>query len=753
MSKFSILAVVLSLFIVGCEILDDSQPNDISDTFIPAINASGETVKSSLYTSGDPVLTDAEDINSEPDEPIQNAGTVSRTDGAVYQLAQRCVAIQSPATGKFLTKTSTITGDLFRFNNTSSGDAAHFYLKPAALGKFLLTDKSGKYLASLVPSTETTAGIPSLASEWEISASEPSANSFHFKLKNRYTLHPIQLEHWVQRSWLWGLIKTWELKREQNFKLVQQNDCLPYPEITVNVSGDRNALKGDVNAPVRGFIDAHTHITSNEFMGGKVVHGDPFHRWGVPYALRDSKYSHGPNGSLDLIGNIYAFGKLDFRYDTRGWPDFPWWPNTTQLTHTGYYYKWIERSWLSGQRMMVVYLVENEVLCRAQRTINPIATIGNECNEMESVRFQAKRLRQMQDYIDAQYGGPGKGFFRIVSSPEDARRVIADGKLAVVMGVEVSELFNCGELDGCSISKVEQGLNELFNMGIRSLYIAHKFDNLLSGAILEEGFINVGEALSTGHYYQTAECYADTGGKRMSAGLPFVGDLPFLSDLLAQAGVYPSYDQNIENHCNVRGLSSLGVYLVNRMIDQGMLIEIDHLSADAVTRVVDIAEARNYSGVISTHSYTHNARNGDLHVNFRRMLNLGGFASPYNSDATNMMSRVGRYLDAIESTPFVRGVGIGTDMGGLGGQAGPRGNAGSDPLLYPFTSEFGLTFDRQVSGNRTFDLNRNGLAHYGMVADHIQDMRIRSGKRVYEAVMNSAEAYLTMWERAAANSN
>ena len=40
------------------------------------------------------------------------------------------------------------------------------------------------------------------------------------------------------------------------------------------------------------------------------------------------------------------------------------------------------------------------------------------------------------------------------------------------------------------------------------------------------------------------------------------------------------------------------------------------------------------------------------------------------------------------------------------------------------------------------------MAHYGMVADHIQEIRERSGSVAYEALMNSAEAYLQMWQRA-----
>ena len=62
---------------------------------------------------------------------------------------------------------------------------------------------------------------------------------------------------------------------------------------------------------------------------------------------------------------------------------------------------------------------------------------------MVSVRLQAKRMYQLQDYIDAQFGGPGKGFYRIVKSPFEAREVINQGKLAVVMGIETSVPFGC----------------------------------------------------------------------------------------------------------------------------------------------------------------------------------------------------------------------------------------------------------------------------------------------------------------------
>src|SRR3546814_9491918 len=93
---------------------------------------------------------------------------------------------------------------------------------------------------------------------------------------------------------------------------------------------------------------------------------------------------------------------------------------------------------------------------------------------METVRIQAQQTRELQDYIDAQYGGPGRGWFRIVSSPEQARQVAADGKLAVTLGVEVSEPFGCSVRNGipqCTEDDIDRGLDELYDLGVRQMIV------------------------------------------------------------------------------------------------------------------------------------------------------------------------------------------------------------------------------------------------------------------------------------------
>jgi len=47
--------------------------------------------------------------------------------------------------------------------------------------------------------------------------------------------------------------------------------------------------------------------------------------------------------------------------------------------------------------------------------------------------LQIAEAYNMQSYIDSKAGGAGLGWYRIVKSPSEARAVIAQGKLAVVL--------------------------------------------------------------------------------------------------------------------------------------------------------------------------------------------------------------------------------------------------------------------------------------------------------------------------------
>lgn len=539
-------------------------------------------------------------------------------------------------------------------------------------------------------------------------------------------------------------------------------------------------LKGDINLPVRGYIDSHSHMVSYEFLGGKALPGDPFHRYGVKHALDDCSAEHGHNGILDIIGGGAQ------AHDTAGWPLFTDWPRHNSKGHSSYYYKWIERAHLSGLRMIVVYLVENQVLCTVQnivQLVNPLGGFSNSCDTMDSMFLQIQRVHEMVNYVDAQYGGPGKGFMKVVTSPEHAREAIADGKLAVVLGVEASEILNCGELDYCDERKIDRELDDLYNAGVRVMYPVHKFDNHFAGASarnVADDLVHLGQKLSTGHFLETENCdehihkYDNEHVRSyiLNVGIPILPEaLSFLT-----GDKPPEYPQDKEQ-CNRKGLTDLGAHLVNRMIDKKMIIDLDHASPSAAATIMDIVDARGYGGVVSTHGWMLRAKDGPddtnrsddpLHITFKRLVDAGGFIAPLTSDSDRLINETEEYLLAHMKSLFpeysveerlemlanldpteIPGVGLGVDMGGLANMAGPKGkNPG-----YPFENEFGIEFDRQGDeGGKYFDLANDGVAHYGMLADHIAQVRKDSSEKnksyVYNSLMNSAESYLQMWQLA-----
>src|SRR5262249_6137089 len=74
----------------------------------------------------------------------------------------------------------------------------------------------------------------------------------------------------------------------------------------------------------------------------------------------------------------------------------------------------------------------------------------------------------------------------------------------------------------------------------------------------------------------------------------------------------------------------------------------------------------------------------------------------------------------------------------------------SNMLKYPFTMpEFGSSFDKQVTGQRTFDYNTDGLAHIGLLPDFVADLRnVGLPASDMNMLFRSAEAYIKVWEGA-----
>lgn len=331
----------------------------------------------------------------------------------------------------------------------------------------------------------------------------------------------------------------------ESFRFEPTTGCMTYPEAQSNFTG--TPFSGtQANGTVLGHADVHVHISASTFLGG--AHwGSPFHKFGVEHALPSCSAltAHGPTGQLDTVGGIFT-QDLD-GHATDGWPNFTDWPARDNLTHEAIYWKWLERSWASGLRVVVNDLVDNETLCELQR--NAARTPLRDCNSMNNAGQQAGTMYGMQDYIDAQYGGRGAGFFQIVHDSTEARDVIEDGKMAVVLGIEISEVFDCkvkysplrterpfqetgsGGLENsytCTRESLVEQMERIHDWGVRQVISIHEFDNAFGGNGIFDGLIlNLGNREDTG-------------------GMPS-GDIATLLSLLAPGTSPESFQRFAEN--------------------------------------------------------------------------------------------------------------------------------------------------------------------------------------------------------------
>jgi hypothetical protein len=199
-------------------------------------------------------------------------------------------------------------------------------------------------------------------------------------------------------------------------------------------------------------------------------------------------------------------------------------------------------------------------------------------------------------------------------------------------------------------------------------------------------------------------------------------------------------------HCNRRGLTELGEHTINGLVERSMIYDADHLSVKARQASLDLIEELGYAGIISSHSWS-------TPDSYPRIYRAGGFITPYAGDAEGFVGKWRRHLGWADERYYF-GFGFGADINGLGAQGDPRGAEVPNPVGYPFTGLNGVVIDRQQAGERTWDINVDGVAQYGLYPDWIEDLRMIAdaqegdGDAIVADMARGAEAYLQMWERA-----
>jgi microsomal dipeptidase-like Zn-dependent dipeptidase len=617
------------------------------------------------------------------------------------------------------------SGEGYGFTSSASA-ATSFRLEATQLSRYELLDSSG------APAYQSIIGFILAGGSYGDRADFTVA-----KVGDRYRFTATATGQ-VMGSFLWSLGAG---SSASTVALTVASGCFTPPDISPGVTG--TAAPGvDGSGNLVGTIDAHAHVTAAAAFGGQMHCGDAWASGGVQVALAGC-WTHG-SLNVGALFEAVVGGTDPVNSPEDGWPTFGDWPQHNSLLHEQSYFRGIERSWRAGQRVLNALLVANRAICE----LFPYRDTS--CDEMDQIRVQARYLSSMQDYIDAQSGGAGKGWFRIARTPAQVRSIAAQGKLAVIVGVENSEIFGCREVNDvpqCTTAQIDAGLDELQALGVSGLYPVHKFDNAFGGTRFDSGvsgaFVNLANLLSTGHWWTATSCTGPSDNEQPLVNDDLVRLLSFGIVNLPPGAVLPVYPSG--KICNTRGLTNLGRYLIQQMMARGMVIHVDHMSVKTAQAVLDMAGAANYPGVTSVHSWSDP-------VMIDRILALGGFVATYANAVPEFLSEW-RANRAAPHGNTITGYGYGTDVNGLGDQANPRPNAAASPLVYPFTAPNGTTVARQVFGTRTFDLNTDGAAQYGLFADWTTDLIQQAGADAAELrrqLMNGAEAYTRMWEAAIA---
>ncbi|MDX1497873.1 MAG: hypothetical protein R3352_09980, partial [Salinisphaeraceae bacterium] len=474
--------------------------------------------------------------------------------------------------------------------------------------------------------------------------------------------------------------------------------CAVYPEMPLAVTG--KAYKGDVNKPVIGFAEVHAHMGAGDQLSdgttdlgpahAGVLYGHAVDRFGVTHALDNCEAIHGPNGILDPEALILDLNP-GTTHNTEGWPTFVDWPFHDSQLHQQMYWRWVERAWMSGLRVMTVLGTHIEALCEFGATATPhVGAQYSEvdCKDMSIGLKQVGYLTDIQNYIDAQYGGPGEGFYRIVGSPEEAREVIADGKLAVVPGLEFSNLFGCNltwnpdgsETRHCTKEDIDSEIERAWDLGIRQVFPFHDVDSALGGTGLFSEFLNFVGFYGTQGFWKTSPC--ENGGEGddffynagfVSATGDLTGILPAeLTDVVLgiTEGRLPAYQPG--RQCNDRTVTDLGAYAIDKIMKKGFIIDIDHAAFRSKQLMLDYtAKTVPDYPMISGHG----GHGGISNAQAQQIIRQGGIIYPANQNGKGHVDFIEKLRPHWEASGTSRplAVGYGADANGLRNLPGPRG--------------------------------------------------------------------------------
>jgi microsomal dipeptidase-like Zn-dependent dipeptidase len=185
------------------------------------------------------------------------------------------------------------------------------------------------------------------------------------------------------------------------------------------------------------------------------------------------------------------------------------------------------------------------------------------------------------------------------------------------------------------------------------------------------------------------------------------------------------------------------------MMKLGMLIDIDHMSDKSQRDTLEMAERNNNDYPVNIgHNGVQTSRKSERIASIdivKRVAKLGGLfgvgttdSEEHHTDSPEFIHSFIKVWQTMSTDGSQPRVAIGSDVNGM--ERLPAAPTGLD------SNTFYQNFPKSMTGDKTWDYTKDGVAHYGLMADFMKDVKAKNST-VYDRLMDSAEYFALMWEK------
>ncbi|KAI8916783.1 hypothetical protein DFJ77DRAFT_355323 [Powellomyces hirtus] len=392
----------------------------------------------------------------------------------------------------------------------------------------------------------------------------------------------------------------------------------------------------------------------------------------------DAAKCHSSNPNWWRGGNATADGQRRCDKTDKSFRGFPSWDT---LAHQQVWEGHLKQAHESGLNVMVMTAVNYKRLCKLMRESATDSDPTLSCDGMASIKRQFDETKTFCRERD---------WCVVVTDPSQARQVVNEGRLAVLLAIELGHVFEDSDVPW------SEQVDYWYNEGARIIQIAHEEDNKFAG-VVKMSFIF--------KFFQALESI----GK---------GDPSML----------PREDSQGRN---MKGLTAEGAKLIQKLMDKGFIIDMAHLSARSIEAVMLIAKNNQYYPTLSTHgnfvggSYPDPAKAPEWAIPSWEALYIrrsGGMVGIHN------------WGKAPDASLFL-------DYNYATSKLGLQVAYGSDWNGFATTMQPSPDFEDET-------LRQNGAAHIGVLGAIQRELEKRSPDQG-KTMLQSAENFVQVWERSA----